>query len=286
MPVDYTNIDFGCGDPGLDGVCRDCSPNPGGIMRIAIAPASLIQSVTVSDEGVVTSITPAPDASLQPFKEYWVNKKANVSVFNTAFTSSETSAGGTHQNDLILQLAKMNAITRAEDMKLLSGEFLALYQQRSDRLWFLLGVPGEPAEASAGDGSTGAAIADYNGYNLTLSTTSDLTPYEVDPELAESLISGCSTGGDFMVAPNSLTFLATDPSSGVGLTVAYEGYIDTPVMTPADLFTVTAGPQRNAMTVKAVSANTSATPRTAVMTITQRGTGATRTVKLTQLGAE
>ncbi len=106
-------------------------------MRIAIAPASLIQRITVSDEGVVTAITPSPDADSQPFKEYWVNKKANVSVFNTAFTSSETSVGGTHQNDLILQLAKMNAITRAEYMKLLSGEFLALYQQRSDRLFLV-----------------------------------------------------------------------------------------------------------------------------------------------------
>lgn len=188
MPQTFETTDYGCGGITLDGTVRDCSPNPGGVLRVAVVPAALVKSVTVGDDGIITAIAATDELVTAIFSEYFVNKKANAVSFTTTFTPSETSTGGTYQNDLVFQLERMSAITRKEFMTLLAGESLALYQQRSDRRWFLLGLPGDAAEASAGDGTTGAALADYNGYNVTLSTTSDVTPFEVEPELAESLI--------------------------------------------------------------------------------------------------
>ncbi len=188
MPQTFETTDFGCGGIALDGATRDCSSNPGGVLRVGVSPAGVIKSVTVGDEGIVTAITSVDEENTAPFAEFFVNKKASTATFTTTFTPSETSIGGTYQNDLVFQIEKMGATTRQEFMSLMSADCLVLFQQRADRRWFLLGVPGDAAEASAGDGTTGAAIADYNGYNVTLSTTSDLTPFEVDPDVAEALM--------------------------------------------------------------------------------------------------
>lgn len=168
----------------LAGVERDCTGSVGGVARVAIAPAGQIKDITVDPEtGIITAITPVEGVT-KPFLPYW-QKKATA-VFNTAYTPSDTSSG-LHQNDLAFQIQKMSAAHRAEYLKLVSGETLVLFKDNNG-FWWLLGTPDLPAEATAGDGSTGTALTDFNGHNVTLSTTDKITPPEVDPELAESLI--------------------------------------------------------------------------------------------------
>jgi hypothetical protein len=144
----------------------------------------------------------------------------------------------------------------------------------------MLGVPGEPAEASAGDGTTGAAIADYNGYTVTLSTTSDLTPYEVDPELAESMIHSCNanTGGGVVITPEMIEWTANQSSETVGreilvefiLPAGYDGSYQS-LPDPTD-FTLNAVGYVNekylVLTAYPKATNTSGTVKTETVTLT------------------
>lgn len=167
----------------LAGTQRDCTGSIGGVAKIYIAPAKDIKAVTVDEDGIVNAITPVT-ASAKPFKNYWQRKAA--AVFNTTYTPSETS-DGTHQNDLAFQIQKMKATHRAEYLKLVSGETMVLYQDNNG-IWWLLGTPLLPATATAGDGTSGQALTDYNGHNVTLSTIDRTTPPEVDPEAVTTVI--------------------------------------------------------------------------------------------------
>lgn len=167
----------------LGGVAKDCEGSVGGIARVAITPAKNIASITIDENGIVSAITPADDVT-KPFLPY--SQKKATAVFNTAYTPSDTSSG-LHQNDLAFQIQKMKAAHRKEYLALVAGDTLVLFKDNNG-IWWLLGTPDLPAEATAGDGTTGQALTDFNGHNVTLSTTDRMTPPEVDPELAESLI--------------------------------------------------------------------------------------------------
>lgn len=167
----------------LAGVEKDCDLSVGGVAKVAIAPAKDVASITVGADGIVTAITPVASAT-KPFLPYW-QKKATA-VFNTAFTPSETSSG-LHQNDLAFQIQKMKAANRKEYLALVSGDTLVLFKDNNG-IWWLLGTPDLPAEASGGDGTTGQALTDFNGHNVTLSTTDRTTPPEVDPDIVDDLI--------------------------------------------------------------------------------------------------
>lgn len=167
----------------LAGVEKDCDGSVGGVARVAIAPAKDIESITVDETGIVTVITPV-EGRPKPFLPYY-QKKATA-VFNTAYTPSETSSG-LHQNDLAFQIQKMKAAHRAEYLKLVSGDTIVLFKDNNG-YWWLLGTPDLPAEATAGDGTTGTALTDFNGHNVTLSTTDKTTPPEVDGDIVTALI--------------------------------------------------------------------------------------------------
>lgn len=167
----------------LAGTVKDCDPSAGGVSRVAVAPASKISAITVGADGIITAITTVP-ADSTPFASYW--QKRGVAVATSTFTASDTSSG-TYQNDVTFQISKMTTTHRNEFLKLVAGDTFVLYKDNNGT-WWLLGTIDMPAEATAADGTTGTALTDYNGYNVTLSTIDTITPHEVEPELAESLI--------------------------------------------------------------------------------------------------
>lgn len=167
----------------LGGSERDCTGAIGGIARVLIAAAKDIKTITIDENGMVSAITPVTEEG-KPFHEYWCKK--GTAVFNTTYTPSETS-DGTHANTILFQLQKMKSKNRDEYLKLVAGETIVLFQDNNE-LWWLLGTPTLPATATAGDGTSGQAITDYNGFNVTLGTTDRTTPSEVEPDIVEPLI--------------------------------------------------------------------------------------------------
>lgn len=187
MPQTFETTDCGCMGITLDGLERDCSAG-GGILRVAVAPACSIASVQVGDDGVVTAITPA-DTITTPFVEYYVKRLNTPATLTVTANVSETSTACNYTSDLAFQIIGMSAVSMHEFQNLCQGETLALVKTRAGGgRWFLLGVPGDAAFMSAGEGLSGGAVADFNGFNVTLETMSDYPPFEVSADVAEPLI--------------------------------------------------------------------------------------------------
>ena len=72
---------------------------------------------------------------------------------------------------------RMEAAKRVEIMAMAQGELVAIVKDANGLYWFL-GYD-EPLAISAGDGLTGTARADRNGYSATLQDNSVALPMEI-----------------------------------------------------------------------------------------------------------
>ena len=149
----------------LAGIARDCSSNLGGIKAVYIANADDVDSITELS-GVVTAITMKSSKKFYPY------------VFSPG-TSSLTSnwqvnaENGTKyvESDLLMVFNRMDSTKRLEIMALAQTEMAIVVEDNNGTMWFLA-----EATINAGDGQTGTARADRNGYSITLRETSGELP--------------------------------------------------------------------------------------------------------------
>lgn len=155
----------------LAGLTFDCTPSMGGIVEVLIANHADVASVTLTDKKV-SAITMA---SGKYFYKYTFPR-------NTGSLSSNwqvDDAAGTKfvQSDLVLQFNRMETAKRTEIVALAQSELAIIVKDANGLYWFL--GKDAPVRQSAGDGLTGTARADRNGYSLTLQDNSLELPYEV-----------------------------------------------------------------------------------------------------------
>ena len=80
----------------------------------------------------------------------------------------------------------MDTTKRIEISALAQGELAVIVKDANGAYWFL--GKDAPVKASAGDGLTGTARADRNGYSITLQDNSLELPLEVDAEIVDDLV--------------------------------------------------------------------------------------------------
>ena len=81
----------------------------------------------------------------------------------------------------------MDAHTRAVAINALAqNELVAIVKDANNKFWYL-GM-NEAVTATTGDGVTGTARGDRNGYSITLQDNSHEMPYEVNPEIVAALV--------------------------------------------------------------------------------------------------
>ena len=144
----------------LAGIVRDCNPNMGGLRSVYLANFADVDSITVTSS-VVTAITMV---SSKKFYKYEF-------VRNTASMSSNYSVnaenGTTYvETDLLMVFNRMDTTKRLEIVALAQGELVAIVEDNNGNMWYL--GHDEPLTLNAGDGLTGTARADRNGYSVTL----------------------------------------------------------------------------------------------------------------------
>ena len=162
----------------LAGIARDCGANIGGIKRVLLANQSDVATITVaSDE--VTTIT--MDTG-KKFKEY-LFRPGTGSMSSNYQVSAENGVVYV-QTDLVMVFNRMETTKRVEVVALAQADLYAIVEDMNGKFW-LLGYD-EPVILSAGDGLTGTARTDRNGYSVTLQDNSKKLPMEVK----ESIISG------------------------------------------------------------------------------------------------
>ena len=164
----------------LSGITRDCAANMGGIKRVLIANAADVASVSVtSDE--ISGIT--MEAS-KKFLEF--NFRPNTG--NMTSTWQVNADNGTAYVQTLLQMVfnRMETSKRVAIQALAQAEVVCIVEDMNGK-YFYMGFE-SPVFINAGDGQTGTARADGNGYSITLEYDSVELPYEVDSSIITGLL--------------------------------------------------------------------------------------------------
>lgn len=164
----------------LSGLIRDCNPSMGGIVEALIANAADVTAVSTQDNQV-SSITMASSAK---FKKYAFAR--NTGSLSSNYTIDPTTGVRYVASDLVLQFNRMETTKRVEISALAQNDLVVIVKDANGKYWYL-GFD-EPVNATAGDGLTGTARADRNGYSITLQDNSREMPYEVDPDIIDDLV--------------------------------------------------------------------------------------------------
>lgn len=164
----------------LNGLVNDCAPSMGGIVEVYIANFADVDVVTVTD-GIINSIEMM---SGEKFKKYGFRK--NTGSLSSNYTVDQTTGADFVVSDLVLVFTKMETAKRIEISALAQGELVAIVKDANGKYWYL--GKDEPIVISAGDGLTGTARADRNGYSITLQDNSLEMPYEVDEAVLRSIV--------------------------------------------------------------------------------------------------
>jgi hypothetical protein len=88
--------------------------------------------------------------------------------------------------DLVVVFNRMETSKRVEITALAQNDLILVVKDANGKYW-LLGKD-EPVRATAGDGLTGTARADRNGYSITLQDNSHEMPYEVEASIVAALL--------------------------------------------------------------------------------------------------
>lgn len=164
----------------LSGLVRDCSPSMGGIVEVLIANFSDVTAVGVTSD-MITTITMASSAK---FKKYEFAR--NTGSLSSNYTIDQTSGVRFVTSDLVLQFNRMETAKRVE-LSALAQNDLRIIVKTANGNYFMLGKD-EPVVATAGDGLTGTARGDRNGYSITLQDNSLEMPFEVDEDIIAGLV--------------------------------------------------------------------------------------------------
>lgn len=164
----------------LSGLVRDCAPSMGGIVEVYIANSVDVTGVTISDNKV-SAITMASSAK---FKKYAFAR--NTGSLSSNYTIDQATGVRYVSSDLVLQFNRMDTQKRVEISALAQNDLMIIVKTANGN-FFLLGKD-EPVNATAGDGLTGTARADRNGYSITLQDNSLEMPYEVDEDIIDDIV--------------------------------------------------------------------------------------------------
>lgn len=164
----------------LNGLVRDCQPSMGGIVEAHAINREYLLGVT-AQEGVIKQATLAEG---EKFKSYYFNR--NTGSMTSNYTLDPATGVRYVTTDLALQFNRMETTKRIEVTALAQNELALIVKDANGKYW-LLGKD-ESVMATAGEGVTGTARGDRNGYGITLQDTSLEMPYEVDAELVAELL--------------------------------------------------------------------------------------------------
>lgn len=154
----------------LAGIINDCAANMGGIKEVYLANKADV-TVTVTTNKV-TAITMASTAKFHKYQF-----RPNTSSMSSNYQVNQENGVAYVQTDLQMVFNRMETTKRVEVVAMAQGELCALVRDCNGLLWFL-GYDA-PLLLSAGDGLTGTARTDRNGYSVTLQDNSLELPHEV-----------------------------------------------------------------------------------------------------------
>lgn len=164
----------------IAGIARDCSPSMGGIKRAWIANYDDVASVTVT----TNKISGITMQSSKTFKEFAFRK--GTSSFTSTLNVDPANGVSYVSTEINLVFSKMETVKRVEVAALAVGELAMIVEDMNGILWYF--GQEEPVVASAGDGQSGVARTDRNGYSITLMDNCSTFPIEATADALEDAL--------------------------------------------------------------------------------------------------
>lgn len=164
----------------MSGLARDCSTSLGGIVEAYIANQEDVTSVVVSSN-MISQVTMTTS---KKFKKYSFSR--NTGSLTSNYTIDAATGVRYVVSDLVLQFNRMETAKRVELTALAQNDLVVIVKDANGKFWYL--GYNEPVNASTGDGQTGTARTDRNGYSVTLQDYSHEMPYEVDADIIDALV--------------------------------------------------------------------------------------------------
>lgn len=152
----------------------------GGIVRVLLANRDDVASITEADNAI-SAITMV---STKTFKEY--NFRPNTSNMTSNWQVNAENGVAYVQTDLQMVFNRMETTKRVEISAMALADLVAIVQDANGKYWYL--GHDNPLHLSAGDGQTGTARSDRNGYSVTLQDDSLGLPMEVASSIIDSLL--------------------------------------------------------------------------------------------------
>lgn len=163
----------------LSGLANDCSPSMGGIVEMYAANKAEIGDVTITDDKVSAITT-----GTGKFKKYAFPR--NTGSMSSNYQINLENGTRFVATDVVVVFNRMETAKRVEVSALAQNDLILIVKDANGKFW-LLGKD-EPVKATAGDGLTGTARADRNGYSMTFQDNSKEMPYEVDEKVITGLV--------------------------------------------------------------------------------------------------
>lgn len=164
----------------LTAILRDCSPSMGGILEAYFANKEDVKEVTIAEEQV-SAITMEDGKKFTKFQF-----ARNTGSMSSTYTKDPTTGVNYVTTELNLVFNRMETTKRVAIAALAQNDLVAIVKDANGKYWYL-GF-NEPVTATTGDGVTGTARGDRNGYSVTLQDNSHEMPYEVNPTIVAALV--------------------------------------------------------------------------------------------------
>ena len=152
----------------------------GGIKRAWIANYDDVTSVTET----TNKISGITMASSKTFKEFAFRK--GTSSFTSTLNVDPANGVSYVSTEINLVFSKMETVKRVEVAALAVGELAIIVEDMNGILWYF--GKEEPVVASAGDGQSGVARTDRNGYSITLMDNCSTFPLEATADALDDAL--------------------------------------------------------------------------------------------------
>jgi hypothetical protein len=175
------------------GRVEECKDSVSGLKAIYIInfddlneDSAVFDTVNADESDELESWIPVDTAT--PLNIYKYELKSTANALNTTINASRDNGTTFFTQELVVNLKRQDVVTHKQ-VKLLSyGRPRIIARSMTDQ-FFLLGFA-QGCDVSAGTIGTGAALGDFNGYQLTFTADEELPPLFIDCNKEEDPTTG------------------------------------------------------------------------------------------------
>jgi hypothetical protein len=165
------------------GYALDCKDAVGGIKNIYVAPIANVSTVSENASGYVTAITMS--GSNKFFKYALEPRGANSTTQN--IQSDPTVGTVSYEQTMAVSFLKMKYETQNKLQTIIANRTAILVEMKTGQYFYFGKENG--MEVSGGTAASGAAMSEFNGYNVTFAGMEKALANEVEPTIVSALVS-------------------------------------------------------------------------------------------------